>query len=144
MTKVGAATQKHHNVRGHQCSRDDPILSGMLPSWPAVQGTDTDVSAEHVVNAAEAGDTVALRIIESAGTYAGIGLSAVASAFDPQVIVVGGGVMSSGGIVLQRARKEFLERTISPLGSLVPIVPAALGEKSSLWGAAALVSSMRR
>jgi glucokinase len=101
------------------------------------------LSAEHVVNAAEAGDSVALRIIDSAGTYAGIGLSAVASAFDPQVIVVGGGVMSSGGIMLQRARKEFLERTISPVGSLIPIVPATLGEKSSLWGAAALVSSMR-
>ena len=102
------------------------------------------LSAEHVVNAAEAGDTVALRIIESAGTYAGIGLSAVASAFDPQVIVVGGGVMSSGGIMLQRARTVFLERTISPVGSLIPIVPAALGEKSSLWGAAVLVSSTRR
>lgn len=102
------------------------------------------LSAEHVVNAAEAGDAVALRIIETAGTYAGIGLAAVASAFDPQVIIVGGGVMSSGGIMLQRARKVFLERTISPVGTLVPIVPAALGEKSSLWGAAALVSSKRR
>ena len=102
------------------------------------------LSAEHVVNAAEAGDAVALRIIETAGTYAGIGLAAVASAFDPQVIIVGGGVMSSGGIMLQRARKVFLERSISPIGTLIPIVPAALGEKSGLWGAAALVSSTRR
>jgi len=102
------------------------------------------LTAEHVVNAAEAGDAVALRIIESVGAYAGIGLAAVASAFDPQMIVVGGGVMSSGGIMLQRARKGFLERTIPPLGFLIPIVPAALGEKSGLWGAAALVSSTRR
>ena len=115
---------------------DDTMLSKF-------KDNHSKLSAEHVVNAAEAGDAVALRIIESAGTYAGIGLSAVASAFDPQVIVVGGGVMSSGGIMLQRARKEFLERTISPVGSLIPIVPATLGEKSSLWGAAALVSSMR-
>jgi glucokinase len=104
----------------------------------------SNLSAEHVVNAAEAGDVVALRIIETAGTYTGIGLAAVASAFDPQIIIVGGGVMSSGGIMLQRARKVFLERTISPLGMLIPIVPAALGEKSSIWGAAALVSSKRR
>jgi glucokinase len=97
-----------------------------------------------VVNAAEDGDVVALRIIESAGAYAGIGLAAVASAFDPQVIVVCGGVMGSGGIMLQRARKEFLERTISPVGSLIPIVPAELGEESGLWGAAALLSSIRR
>ena len=102
------------------------------------------LSAEHVVHAAEDGDAVALRIIESAGRYAGIGLAAVASAFDPQVIVVGGGVVRSGNIMLEHARKGFLERTISPLGSLIPIVPAALGEESGLWGAAALLSSARR
>jgi glucokinase len=115
---------------------DDTVLSKFSDDL-------SKLSAEHVVNAAETGDAVALRIIESAGTYAGIGLAAVANAFDPQVIIVGGGVMSSGGIMLQRARKGFLERTISPLGSLIPIVPAALGEKSGLWGAAALVSSTR-
>jgi glucokinase len=116
---------------------DDTVLS-------KYNDDPSKLSAEHVVNAAEAGDAVALRIIETAGTYAGIGLAAVASSFDPQVIIVGGGVMSSGGIMLQRARKVFLERTISPVGTLIPIVPAALGEKSSLWGAAALVSSKRR
>lgn len=104
----------------------------------------TQLSAEQVVNTAEKGDSVALRIIESAGRYAGIGLAAVASAFDPQVIVVGGGVMRSGGIMLEHARKSFLERTISPIGSLIPIVPAALGEESGLWGAAALRFSARR
>ena len=116
---------------------DDTVLSKFKEDL-------SKLSAEHVVIAAEAGDTLALRIIESAGTYAGIGLAAVASAFDPQIIIVGGGVMSSGSIMLQRARNVFLERTISPVGSLIPIVPAALGEKSSLWGAAALVSSTRR
>jgi glucokinase len=104
----------------------------------------TNLCAEHVVQAAEAGDTVAIRIIESAGNYVGIGLSAVASAFDPEMIVVGGGVVLSGSILLQRARSSFRERTISPLGSLIPIELAALGEESSLWGAASLPTSMRR
>jgi glucokinase len=116
---------------------DDTVLSKF-------KNDPSKLSAEQVVNAAEDGDVVALRIIESAGAYAGIGLAAVASAFDPQVIVVGGGVMGSGGIMLQHARKEFLERTISPVGSLIPIVPAELGEESGLWGAAALLSSVRR
>lgn len=104
----------------------------------------TRLSAEQVINAAEAGDAVALRIIETAGTYLGVGLAAVACTFDPQIIIVGGGVIRSGGIMLQRARESFLDRTISPIGSLIPIVPAALGEESGLWGAAALISSSRR
>jgi glucokinase len=103
----------------------------------------TKLSAKHVVQAAETGDAVAIRIIESAGDYVGIGLAAVASAFDPEVIVVGGSVVLSGSILLQRAQRSFRERTISPLGSLIPIVPAALGEESSLWGAASLPTSMK-
>ena len=102
------------------------------------------LSAEQVVGAAEAGDTVALRIIETAGAYLGAGLAAIACAFDPQLIVVGGGVVHSGSILMHYAREAFLARTITPVGSLVPIVPASLGDESSLWGAAALISSMRR
>ena len=102
------------------------------------------ISAEHVVRAAESGDNVALRIIESAGNYAGIGLAAVASAYDPEIIIVGGGVVLTGSLLLQYARRSFRERAIFPLSSLIPIVPAALGEESSLWGAASLCSSMRR
>lgn len=102
------------------------------------------LSAEQVVGAAEAGDAVALRIIETAGTYLGVGLAAVACAFDPQLIVVGGGVVRSGGLLLRRAHEAFLARAITPVGSLVSIVPAALGDESGLWGAADLVSSTRR
>ncbi len=120
------------------------VIHGDQTVLSTLNDDPTKLSAEHVVSAAEEGDVVALRIIESAGTYAGIGLAAVASAFDPQVIVVGGGVMGSGGIMLQHARKGFLERTISPVGSLIPIVPAALGEESGLWGAATLLSLAKR
>jgi glucokinase len=120
------------------------VIHGDLTKLSMFYEDLTKLAAEHVVSAAEDGDIVAMRIIKSAGTYAGIGLAAVASAFDPQVIVVGGGVMRTSDIMLQHARKGFLERTISPIGSLIPIVPALLGEESGLWGAAALLSSARR
>jgi glucokinase len=120
------------------------VIHGDTTILSALNGDPARLSAEQVINAAEAGDGVALRIIETAGTYVGIGLAAVACAFDPQVIVVGGGVMHAGDIILQRARESFLDRTISPIGSLIPIVPAALGDESGLWGAAALLSPSRR
>jgi glucokinase len=100
--------------------------------------------AEHVIQAADAGDIVALRIIESVGTYLGIGLAAVACMFDPQIIVVGGGVIHPASVLLQHASEVFLDRTISPIGSHIPIVPAALGDESGLWGAAALIMPLRR
>ena len=73
--------------------------------------------------------------------YTGIGLAAVATAYDPEVIVLGGGVIRPDGMLLRRAREVFQARVISPLGSLVRIVPAELGDESALWGAAALMNS---
>lgn len=101
-----------------------------------------ELTAEQVMQAAVMGDAVAIRIVETAGVYAGIGLAAVASAFDPDMIVVGGGVIHAQGLFLQRARETFQVRAITPLNALVPIVPTALGDESELWGAAALAEEM--
>ncbi len=75
-----------------------------------------------------------------AALYIGIGLAAVATAYDPEVIVLGGGVIHPDGLLLRRAREVFSARVIAPLGSLVRIVPAELGDESALWGAAALMA----
>lgn len=101
------------------------------------------LTAEQVVRAAEAGDAVSTRIVERAGTYLGIGLAAVATAFDPEMIVVGGGVARPDGMLLRRAREVFQARALMPIGQRVRIVPALLGDESGLWGAAALISSGR-
>ncbi|TMD48458.1 MAG: ROK family protein [Chloroflexi bacterium] len=107
-------------------------------------GTKLLLTAEQVIQAAQAGDAVATRIVEAAGVYVGIGLAAVATAFDPQIIVLGGGVVRQEGILLRRAYETFRERALAPLGSLVPIVPAALGDESGLWGAVALIEDRIR
>ncbi|MGH2493582.1 MAG: ROK family protein [Ktedonobacteraceae bacterium] len=99
------------------------------------------LTAKQVIGAANMGDAVALRILETAAMYTGIGLAAVATAYDPEVIVLGGGAIHPDGLLLRRARETFQARVIQPLGSLVRIVPAALGDESALWGAAALMNA---
>lgn len=96
--------------------------------------------ASEVMQAAAAGDAAAGQIIKTAGEFLGLGLAAVASAFDPEIIVVGGGVVQANDLLLAHARATFAARVIPPLGSLVSIVPAALGEESALHGAALLVT----
>jgi glucokinase len=98
------------------------------------------LTASEVMQAATAGDAVAKQIIEAAGEYIGLGLAAVACAFDPEIIVVGGGVVQANDLLLTCARATFAARAIPPLGSLVSIVPAALGDESALRGAALLVT----
>jgi len=82
---------------------------------------------------------MAVQILQMCGKYAGIGLAAVASAFDPQAIIVGGGVAQPGGIYWQAAQEAFAARVLQPLGEVIVLVPAALGDASALYGAAALV-----
>lgn len=101
------------------------------------------LTAAHVIDAANAGDAVAARILETTAMYIGIGLAAIAATSDPEVIVLGGGVIQPDGMLLQKARETFRARVIPPLGSLVRIVPAELGDESALWGAAALIRGGR-
>ena len=89
------------------------------------------------------GDAIASRIIETTAMYIGIGLAAIATTYDPEVIVLGGGVIQPDGVLFQKAQEAFSARVISPLGSLVRIVPAQLGDQSALYGAMALISEGR-
>jgi glucokinase len=99
-----------------------------------------ELTAEHVLAAADSGDVVSARIVAMTAVYVGAGLAMVASAFDPEMIVLGGGVIGHGNSLLERARNEFAKRAIAPLGELVLIAPAQLGDDSALIGAAFLAS----
>lgn len=99
------------------------------------EGTALDGRA--VTVAAEAGDAAALAILERAGTSLGVALSGLANAFDPDVIVVGGGVMAAGDLLLDPARAELRRRALPPQNE-VPVRAAALGPEAGMIGAATL------
>jgi glucokinase len=86
---------------------------------------------------AHKGDPVSIRLFESAGHHLGAALSGLANAFDPDVIVIGGGVMAAGDLLLAPAREEVRKRALPPQNR-VPIRPALLGGESGMIGAAAL------
>lgn len=97
------------------------------------------LTARHVVQAAAQGDNIAISTLQICGRYAGIGLAAVASAFDPQALIIGGGVAEAGGVYWQAAREAFMAHVLKPLGDVIELRPAALGDASALYGAASLV-----
>ncbi len=121
-------------LRGQQA-----LLHGDETLLRALVADSADVRAEHVIQAAEAGDRLAGQMVEVTGMYLGLGLAAVANIFDPEIIVVGGGVISARSPLLARAVDTLRVRAIAPLNNLVQVVPAALGHESALRGAAALL-----
>ena len=93
---------------------------------------------EDVLDLARKGDEVSMKVLQETGIWLGIGLATFVNIFDPEVIVVGGGVSEAGDLVLEPARRELRLRSHSPSRDLVEVREATLGTKSGMLGAAAL------
>jgi glucokinase len=84
------------------------------------------------------GDGAATEVLELIGTRLGVGISSFVNVFNPQVVVVGGGVMAAGDLLLEPARAEVAARALPPSRDEVRIVTAAFGVEAGMIGAAAL------
>jgi glucokinase len=81
---------------------------------------------------------VAAEAFAAIGRSLGVGLANVVNIFDPEVIVVGGGVIGAGELLLAPAREEMLARALEPGRSSVRVVAAAYGPDAGMVGAAVL------
>lgn len=84
------------------------------------------------------GDKEAKKIRDKALNYLGIGVANVVSIFDPEMVIIGGGVTQVGDILFERVRKVVNERCFKVMSDNCDIVPAALGTSAGVVGAAAL------
>jgi len=92
-----------------------------------------------VTEAAEAGDMVARQAFASVGDWLGVGVANLVAAFDPEVVVIGGGVSQAGDRLLEPARNALLRSLVGAAHRAVPpIVSARLGPDAGLVGAAEL------
>lgn len=98
---------------------------------------DTITSYE-VFKEAEAGDEVAKDIIDNALTYLGIGVANAMATFDPEMIIIGGGVSKAGDIVFDTVKKVVNKRCFKSMAESCEIVPAGLGSDAGVVGAVAL------
>lgn len=101
----------------------------------AVEGVT--VEGAHVTEAAKQGDAAAIEVVNLTGHYLGNALVSLVNIFQPDVIVLGGGVIALGEHLLEPARKEVRERALKPMNE-TPIVAAELGPAAGMIGAAAL------
>ncbi|MFL5845879.1 MAG: ROK family protein [Solirubrobacteraceae bacterium] len=91
-----------------------------------------------VTELAHDGDPAAISAVEAVGRKLGIGLASIANALDPEVIVIGGGVIAAGELLLGPAREELAKRALPPIAEAVRVVPSHFGAESGMLGAALL------
>ncbi len=84
------------------------------------------------------GDVAAIDALALCGTWLGVGIANLVNMLNPDIVVVGGGVMAAGELLLGPARSEVAARALSPSKEHVRIVPARFGAESGMLGAAAL------
>jgi glucokinase len=113
------------------------IQSGQKSSLVSmVNGKLEAITAREVGIAAGQGDLLAQEVLDLTATYLGIGLVNLVNIFNPEMIVIGGGVSNLGEQLFGPARKVVSERAFPISAAAVKIVRAELGEDSGVIGAA--------
>jgi glucokinase len=109
-----------------------------LTRFVRAQGVE-DLAGPAITAAAEAGDPVALAAFADVGEWLGVGVANLVASFDPQIVVIGGGLSAAGDLLLEPARRALRESLVGAAHRTVPpVVRAALGPEAGAIGAADL------
>jgi N-acetylglucosamine repressor len=101
-----------------------------------LKGTQGAIDAPAVVAAARAGDPVASEILARAAGHLAKGVAYLVNLLDPEMVVVGGGVIDAGDSLLEPLRAAFAKQTF--LSREIPVIASSLGKHAELMGAALL------
>jgi glucokinase len=119
------------------------VDAGQAPGLAAILREKGELDADEIADAARAGDPDARRLFDEAGLYLGVALANYVNIFNPEMIVLGGGVLTGAAdlffdhaerIMRQLARKEPLK--------YVRLERAALGDRSGPLGMIAALGDM--
>lgn len=94
------------------------------------------VTSESVAQAARRGEAEALAIFQRVGWYLGMACANMAQLFNPQCIVIGGGVGEAFDLFREPLQRAMRERTMLEIYEQVRVVPAACGPIAGSLGAA--------
>ncbi|MGZ5412542.1 MAG: ROK family protein [Solirubrobacterales bacterium] len=125
---------------GTALAREGTAAAGRNPGsalFRALQ--EGGISGRVVTEAALAGDAVAREVVAEAGRYLGVAVASLVNVFDPDLVVIGGGVTAGAGeLLVEPAREEMRRRALPPMNR-TPVTPAALGSDAGMIGAAQMV-----
>lgn len=107
----------------------------MMPSM--VGGKLDTITAQTVYDAAKAGDQVANEIVRDTARYLGAGIANLLNIFNPDCVVVAGGVTAAGDALLEPLRAEVRRRAFKPAVDACKIVLGTLPGTAGVVGAVA-------
>ena len=129
LEQVASATGIAREARRKMAASDTPSV---------LREVGDQVTAKDVLDAAKAGDALALEVMEVVGHYLGVALASLALTVDPQMFVIGGGVSKAGQYLIEVINRHYAQyMPISENRGTVGL--AKLGNDAGIYGAARLV-----
>ena len=107
-----------------------------------VVGPPGEITSEMIYDAAENGDQRAVAVMEQMGRSLGIGIANLINIFNPEMVVIGGGVREAWPLFIQAAKREILQRAFAFPAERTKLVPSVLGDDAGMVGAAAVAFQM--
>jgi len=101
-----------------------------------VEGDLGKVTAQTVYQAAADGDELALEVVNDTAKFLGVGIGNLLNVFNPEVVVVCGGVTLAGDHLFEPLRREVARRAFKPAVAACRIVPGELAGTAGVYGAA--------
>ena len=139
--ELGHVTVDWHGRFCRGCGRRgclEAYVSGTSIAERAQEAGLGETSAEDVAAAARAGDAKAVAVWDETVEALACGLTSIVNLFEPDLVVLGGGVIRSGEQLLGPVRERVRASTMKPAGQ-ADIVASAFGDKVGVVGAAAIV-----
>ena len=124
------------------------ILAGLEKGFHSSISDKIDLSkgiirSKALASAVQAGDELVVGAVTKAAQYMGIGLASLVNFYNPQCIILGGGLIEAVSLYYDIAVKETRLRALSVPGRKLDIVKAELGDFAGIIGAAMLMKAKK-
>jgi glucokinase-like ROK family protein len=123
-------------VRRIQQSLDNGEKSSLIK---ISNGEINTIGIDDVIQAAEMDDQIAVKALQEAAFYLGIGIANLVNLFNVEVVVLGGALNKASGLIIEDVKKIALENTLAPGREQLEIIPSAHGADACIMGTIALV-----
>jgi len=110
-------------------------VTSILPH--RVNGDLSTITAHTVYDAAHDGDAYALEVIRDTARFLGAGVANLINIFNPETVVICGGVTAAGDQLFKPLQSEVARRAFRPAVAACRIVPGSLPGTAGVFGAAA-------
>jgi len=114
------------------------LREGMQSEIVKYAGSIDKVDLQSVFKAAKFGDRLAVELVEHAGVRLGVKAAWLINLFNPEIMVIGGGLEEAGALLMDAVKKTISGWAFPEMANACKIIPSRLGENAVALGAASL------